>query len=278
MATSEINSQFADAQSAAEGVINTAQAGAKLPQMLREAVSERFSQSPLLGQRDAAAEQVLTSAPRARADLAQLVQAGAAGQPGGQILSPTQQQSIISARRAADVVPLLSLNDLLQVQTGGVETAVDAGLSGFETLLGAQQARAQLKQSMAESAFERMMAEQEFALKQQEAAKGSGNDSILGSLASILGSLGLGGETGVTGNGETDLATSLANPPAQKPSPDFVARVEQGGNRVQGGPGNSWSYYSEVDDWLPNSPPVGTTAETDSGQVMTWDGSTWRAS
>jgi len=182
-----VNQKFSSASRASQGVIDTAKSGANLSGMLRDAVADRYSDSPLYPRREEAAQQVLTSAPRARESVAQLVQAGAAGQPGGQILSPTQQQSIISGRRAADVVPLLSLNDLIQARAGDIDTAVAGGLSGFQTLLGAQQAGAQLQQQEAESELSRFLTEQDLALKASQEARAGGEGSVLAGLVSVQG-------------------------------------------------------------------------------------------
>lgn len=179
-----VEQQFSQARQTGQSAINFAQSGAGLEEMLRNSVSQRLSSSPLYGQREEAARQVLTSAPRAREDISNIIK-------GGTILSPTQQQSIMASRQAADVVPLTSLNDLLQAQTGGVETAVGAGLKSFDSILGALQAQAALEQSQAQSAFDRLMAQESLKLEQQKAraASGSGKPSIFDFLGQMLGQM-----------------------------------------------------------------------------------------
>lgn len=160
----QVEQEFTKARQTGQQAIDFAKSGANLESMLRESVTERMQRSPLFGQREQAAEQVLTSAPRAREDISQTIQEG-------NILSPTQQQSIMAQRQASDVVPLTSLNDLVQSLTGGVETAVGAGTDAFNTILSALQAQAQLEQTMAQGAFDRKLKLQELALKRQKAGQ-----------------------------------------------------------------------------------------------------------
>src|SRR3990167_5793428 len=97
--TSTVDTQIGKVRQAGQQAVDFAKSGAGLEQMLRQSVSERLAASPLNQQRDRAAANVLTSAPRARESVLQTVQAGQAGQPGGAILSPTQQASIIASKR-----------------------------------------------------------------------------------------------------------------------------------------------------------------------------------
>ena len=185
--TSSIDPLFQQAQQATDQATSLAASGANLPQQLREAVTGRLESSPLFGQREKAAEQVLTSGSRAREDISGILKKGQAGEAGGAILSPTQQQSIISARGAADVVPLTSLNDLLTARIGGVDTAVNAGLNAYQTMLQNAQNLATTKTGQAESAFNRLLqlaadkrAEEELGLKKAEVGKGNASfDNIL---------------------------------------------------------------------------------------------------
>lgn len=136
-----------------------------LPQKLQDAINSRFNNSPLLQQRDAALQPVLTSADRSREAVAGMVNSGT-------ILSPNQQQSIMSARRAADVVPLISLNDLLQNQFGSIGDLVKAGTAGFQGQVAADQGAAQLARERANSALSNLIAQKELQLKEEEASSG----------------------------------------------------------------------------------------------------------
>lgn len=225
--TSSIDPLFQQAGQATDQATSLAASGVNLPQQLREAVTGRLESSPLFGQREKAAEQVLTSGSRAREDIGGILRRGQAGEEGGAILSPTQQQSIISARGAADVVPLTSLNDLLTTRIGGVDTAVNTGLNAYQMMLQNAQNLATTKTGQANDAFSRLLslaadsrAEQELNLKQADAG-GGGFTSILSSLLS--GGIGQtdvgespqfspqGGEGTITENEETGVKWQFQN-------------------------------------------------------------------
>lgn len=199
--TTQSDQLFADARSAQQNVIDITEQGGKLPSMLRDAVSERFSQSPLWGQREKAAEQYITSVPRARENIGEMIRSGT-------ILSPTQQQSIISGQRAADVVPLLSLNDLLQAQTGGMETAIAGGLGQFNAMLNALTQSAGLQQQSAESAFQRAVTEEQLRQKDVELAK-SGSGGGGGLLEQLLAASMMGGMGGGIGSDIDEILSEI---------------------------------------------------------------------
>ena len=246
-----VNKQFSSASQASQGVIDTARSGANLSGMLREAVADRFTNSPLNPAREQAAQQVLTSAPRARADVASMVQAGARGEAGGQILSPTQQQSIIAGRRAADVVPLMTLNDLIQNRAGDIDTAVAGGLSGFQTLLGAEQAGAALQQQQSESALSRFLSEQDLKLKASADARAGGEGSVLAQLLAQMQNQGQGEQAGP--NPEfVSVASQYA--------PDNAAKLH-----IQQNPGMSLVSVQGMDEELPVYAPEGQVMVNDDG-------------
>lgn len=174
----------------------------KLPDMLRQAVTERFQGSPLYGQREAATEQVMTSGARGREQLAGLAQTGQA------ITSPTQQQSILAAQRAADVVPLMSINDLLRIQTGGIEGLVGSGTNAFNAMVAQAQGQAQLARQTAGTQWDQLFQQQQFeeqqrqfdlsqALSREQFAQKGGGEGGGFDLSSLFSSLfGLGEEGG----------------------------------------------------------------------------------
>lgn len=131
----ELQQARSGAYEATQQATASAATATELSDALRDAVTERFSESPLHGQFQTAAQNFLTTVPQARAQLASQVQGG------GPILNPNQQQSILAGRRAAAMVPLISLNDLIKSQTGGIENLVGAGTRAYQAqaqrLLGA---------------------------------------------------------------------------------------------------------------------------------------------
>ena len=143
-----------------------------LESKLREAISERFMGSPLFGQREQALEKFLQAPAQARQGITEL-------QAGGQVLSPTQQQAIMSSQRAAAYAPVQTSNLMLGQAFGGMEDILGQGVRGFEAAgQGAgQQANilAQLRQmGMGEAQQEWQRGFQEKQLAQQQAGRGAG--------------------------------------------------------------------------------------------------------
>lgn len=139
--TSQLQQQAQRVSQRQQELAGMTRAGAGLSEQLREAVADRFQSSPLYSAREQAAQQVLTSPTRAREYVSNI-------QEQGQPLSPIQQESIIAARRAADVVPLMTLNDLLRAREGTIEQAIQGGLTGFQSLLSSAQQQAQAEQNL----------------------------------------------------------------------------------------------------------------------------------
>jgi len=173
----DITSMFNQANQAQQGVVNSMQSNTKLPDMLRQAVSERFSKTGLTEARSAAAGNLLNTPSSTRSEMANL------GQTGQVILSPSQQQSILAGQRTSALTPLMTLNDMMTQRSGTTEQAINAGLSAYNTDIKSQQLNADSLYKQAESAYDRYMREREFGLAQQKAGSGT---NFLSSLLSGL--------------------------------------------------------------------------------------------
>lgn len=169
----------------------------KMPDLLRQAVSERFKASPLTQQFGGAAQDFLAAIPQERANLANLAQTGQA------VMSPNQQQAVLASTRAANLIPLISLNDLLQSQFGKSDELVGAGTRSY-------QAYAQGLQSQAEIARQKLndlitgsiagreadLAERKFQeeirqFNESQKTKGSSGTGLIGGLAGLLSQIGV---------------------------------------------------------------------------------------
>lgn len=262
------------AQQLEERALQTSVSGITLPDKLRAAVSERFQDSPLLKQRDSALSTFMTSPDRAREDVAEKVR-------GGTILSPTQQQSIISARRAADTVPLVSLNDLLNAQFGSMGEIVNAGTRGYQAQIAADQGAAGLARNQADSALKALfdqagleLEQQKLDLERSKAAQANQPSAIESLLMTLLGGGGMpGAEGGVAGSGTGQRESK----PTGIPSQDMQGRVT-GGIRSGGG---QWLFNRTLQTWQPSevpegSYPVGYTIQDDeTGETLVFDGREW---
>jgi hypothetical protein len=251
------------ARSLEEKAISSSSAQYTLPDKLRSAISERFTDSPLIKQRESALQTFLTSPDRARSEVAGKVASGT-------ILSPTQQQAIISGHRAADTVPLVSLNDLLQSQFGSIGDLVTAGSNAYKGVVAADQGAAGLARQQADSALKRLFDEAAFDLEKQKLAASSAPSPLEAMLQQLL--MGQGG-TGATGVPE---GFEPENKPTGIPSDEFVSRVRQSGGQVNS-PGGQWTFLNNVGDWVPAVTEVGTKAVDDtSGASYTFTESGWK--
>lgn len=208
-----------------------------LPQKLSDAINSRFNNSQIVQQRQEAIKPVLTSAPRAREAVAGMVNSGT-------ILSPTQQQSIIASRRAADVVPLISLNDMLSNQFGQIGSLVDAGTRGFQAQVASDQGAASLARERANSALSELIAQRELALKEQAAARANAPSPFEEILKRIL----LDREEGGPQSSGVISPTSGVGPQFSSPIGTIVEDDETG-----------MRYQQTAQGWMEMEPPVEET-------------------
>lgn len=255
--------------------VSSAAAGYNLPSQLRSAISGRFNDSPLIKQRETAMQTFMTSPDRARESIASKV-------AGGTILSPTQQQAIVASQRAADVVPLASLNDLLKSQFGAISDLVGAGTGAYQAQVAADQGAAQVARQTADSALKRLVEQANLEMEQQKinAAKAPKAPSAIESMLMKLLAGGQGGGA-ATGAGAPE-GFSRESKPTGIPSEEFVARISQGGGAVNS-PGGQWSFNNYTGGWQPSDLPIqqytpGTVVQDDqTGEMLTFTGSDWVA-
>jgi len=161
-----IEELFSQANTAQQGVVSGMQASTKLPDMLKQAVSEKFKSSPIYGDREGAAKNLMDTPTSYRADMANL------GQTGQAILSPTQQQALVSQARSTATVPLMTLNDILGMRTGSVNDIMNSAIGANQTDLQAQQLNADNLYRNATGAYDRDLAERKFAYDQSKSSGG----------------------------------------------------------------------------------------------------------
>lgn len=242
------------ARQAEDTAVSAAAAGNTLSDKLRSAVSERFQESPLARQRGEALSTYITSAPRARADIAEQVK-------GGTIFNPSQQSALLSARRASDVVPLLSLNDLLQAQFGGMGDIINAGTNAYKEQVGALQGAAQLARQRSDSALAQLYKQADLDLQNRQ-LRASQAAKAPSALETMLAQLLSGGGTataaggGAQGGGEdsrlANLQVALQNAPTE------AAR-----SSIMNTPGIGFVSVNNFTEELPVYAPEGTVATDD---------------
>lgn len=125
------------ADSASQSALNFSARGNTLADELRKAVGERFAESPVAKESATARSGFLAAAPAARSEVADLVKSGT-------ILSPSQQNSILAAKRAAALVPLMASNVNQQAVFGTLEDLINAGTNAFKAQSDLETGKAQI--------------------------------------------------------------------------------------------------------------------------------------
>lgn len=249
-----------DAANTATSTAMTATASANtLPDKLRQAVSERFINSPIQQQRNTAVESFLSSPDKAREFVADKVN-------NGSILSPTQQASIMSARRASDVIPLVSLNDLLKAQFGGMQDVVGAGTNAYKQQVDTLQGNAKLAQDRYTAGLNKLYKDEDFRLQEErnatEKSKSGGGGDIMKSLLALM----TGGKGGAGGGGIPTEAK-----PTGIPSDGMQERVT---GKIHSSDGQ-WIFNRAMQQWQPAELPEGTyqvgTKAVDDSTGVTWE-------
>lgn len=116
----ELNTAQATASAAQGDYLNSATRDATLPDLLRKALNDKFTNNnPLMQDLNTARGNYLnttTSAP-----LSVLPENN-----NGIIFNPAQQEDLINRRKTAALSPVMLLNDLLGIQTGGIQNVIDS--------------------------------------------------------------------------------------------------------------------------------------------------------
>jgi hypothetical protein len=131
---SSVEGLYGQASQATQDLAALTGAGGNLESILRDTISERFTNSPLTGAIETQRQKVMSSPADIRAMLAEKAKTS--------YLSPTQQQQVSSQTQAANVAPLMTLNDLMNTRTGSIADVLRGGLNAYNAQLGAKQTEA----------------------------------------------------------------------------------------------------------------------------------------
>lgn len=127
------------ATSAATSANDFSAKGNVLVDELRKAVGERFGESGIAKDTATARTDFMAAAPKAREDVLGLVNAGS-------ILSPTQQNAIMAAKRSSALMPLMGANLIQDATFGTMEDIINAGTNAFKAETQNRQGLAQIAQ------------------------------------------------------------------------------------------------------------------------------------
>lgn len=127
------------ATSAATSANDFSAKGNVLVDELRKAVGERFGESGIAKDTATARTDFMAAAPKAREDVLGMVNAGS-------ILSPTQQNAIMAAKRSSALMPLMGANLIQDATFGTMEDIINAGTNAFKAETQNRQGLAQIAQ------------------------------------------------------------------------------------------------------------------------------------
>jgi hypothetical protein len=178
----ELQQVKSEAGQAASAYSSAATAGLTLPDMLREALTKKFSTSnPLLQQREGAVKTYMTES--AAAPLA--VTPKSAGGQADVVYTPLEQASLIAGRRASALAPLTSLNAILGLTQSGMENIIGQTGTAYQAQVQALQNEAQLKRQAYTDLLSELSAKAEEAYKYAALAQ-SGSGTATGRTTNIL--------------------------------------------------------------------------------------------
>lgn len=183
-----LQSAQSSANTATQTALNAQQAGYTLPDLLKQALTKKYSEAsnPLMADLNTARQQVYSDISGAPA---QVTQANS-----GVIFSPTQQAALIGKYRAPGIANLAGLTDRFNLETGGLQNIINSTSNAFQAQTAGLQGKAELaRQSYTDllnlmkmqseedwqkeqSTEEKRRWELEYALQKAQAGKGSASD------------------------------------------------------------------------------------------------------
>lgn len=137
---SSVDTARTNATNAANTALDYSAKSNTLADELRKAVGERYGESGMAQNTAKARTDFMAAAPQARADVLGMVQ-------GGSILSPTQQNAILAAKRGSALMPLMGQNLVNNAAFGTIEDLINAGTNAWNAKTQAAQGSAQIAQT-----------------------------------------------------------------------------------------------------------------------------------
>jgi len=162
---SDVEQARTNAQNAAQTVVDYSSRGNTLADELRKAIGERYGQSGIATDTAKARTDFMAAAPQARADILGLIQ-------GGSILSPTQQNAIMAAKRGSALMPLMGANLVNDAAFGTIQDLINAGTNAWNAKTQAAQGAAQIAQTGYSSLLNELLqkAQQDQKAREEERA------------------------------------------------------------------------------------------------------------
>lgn len=177
------------AQAATSAYQTEAASAGTLPDMLRDALNKKFSaNNPIYADRETAAKSYFDATTQAPLR----VTPRSAGGMSDVVYTPAEQANLIQGYRSAPLARLMTLNDLLNLNTGGIENVIGATSRAHGSIVDKLLGQANLAQqnyqnvrSEAEARFQEEMAREKLKLD-QESSRRAGSSDIGSILAGLL--------------------------------------------------------------------------------------------
>lgn len=138
--TPQVNQAQTDANNAESTANAAATTAMTLPDQLKQALTTKFESNPLYGQRENALTNYLNTTTQAPLDYT----AKSVGGDSDVVYNPLQQANLIQARKSAALVPLTTINDLLGIETGGLNNIIDSASRAAQAQVAGLQSNAQM--------------------------------------------------------------------------------------------------------------------------------------
>lgn len=227
------NPQIQQARSASQDATAAANtestAGLTLPDMLRSALTSKFSNdNPTYAAREGALTNYLNESTQAPLR----VTPKSAGGMSDVVYNPLQQANLIQQYRSGPLAQIATLNDLLGLQTGGIENVIGATSRAHQAYTQGMVQKAQLARTGYEDLLSEMSKRADEAYRQQELAlRGAGGISAVQSQGLV---------TDVKNGMELRAALTKY---AGKLQPDEIYQIY---NTVHSSPGDAWGPAKET--------------------------------
>ena len=240
MDNTAIDTARTNAQNAAQTAVDYSSKGNTLADELKKAIGERYGQSDIAKNTATARTDFMAAAPQARQDVMGLIN-------GGAILSPTQQNAIMAAKRSSALAPLMGQNLVNDAAFGTIEDLINAGTNAWNAKSTAAQGAAQIAQTEYSSLLNELLQKAQLEQSQQPKTTiwedSSGNSWIVNAQ---------------TGEKISSLGSTYHAPTSASQTDDWsaISSILNGG--TQNTTGGQW-VNSQGQQWTDTSKyPVGT--------------------
>lgn len=160
--TSSLQPLQQEADTASQNALNAATSAQTLPDMIKQAITTKYQENPLFGQKETAFKNYLTAGTQNKY---------APQNQGGVVFSPTQIRAFESTDQANAMAPLMTLTDMISSGYGGINNAVDSASRAFTANANSLQGMAGIKRQSYLDALDALKTKTGFDLQNEQLAE-----------------------------------------------------------------------------------------------------------